>query len=98
MPEKTKLRCVTCIAVLLMQDSKSAGVIARRNLFGAVPVISKDLLEDAPVPRMFDHHRNAPSSGMRRLTVTSFYHVSRSGSIPSIGGHRHAFTHLLALE
>ena len=67
-------------------------------MFEAAPVIDKDLLEDVPVPRRLDNHQIAPSEGIGMLMVTCFYHVSRSWSTPSIGLHRSAFTHLLALE
>ena len=33
-----------------------AGVVARVDLFEAVPVINEDLLKDVPVPRRLDNH------------------------------------------
>jgi hypothetical protein len=39
------------------------------------PVISKDLLEDAPVPRGFGHHRVAPSWSGHKVAVQRLYHA-----------------------
>ena len=51
------------------------GLIARMGVFKRVPVIGKDLLEDAPVPRGFGHHRVAPSWGVGQVAVQPFYHA-----------------------
>ncbi len=75
-----------------------ASIVARRDLFEAVPVIDEDLLEDVPVPRRLDHHQSAPSDeywdvddGMFLPRLTLWVH-------PTIARHQRAFTHPLALE
>jgi hypothetical protein len=46
------------------------------------PVISKDLLEDAPVPRGFGHHRVAPSWSGHKVAVQRLYHAGPAPSTP----------------
>jgi hypothetical protein len=60
-----------------------AGIVARIDVFEAIPVIDKDLFEDVPVLRRLCHHQIAPSKGIGFLGIERFYHVSRSASIPS---------------
>ena len=44
-------------------------LVARMSMLKRLPVVSKDLLEDVPVPRGCCHHRVAPSGGDRIVTV-----------------------------
>jgi hypothetical protein len=60
-----------------------AGIVARVDVFEAIPVIDKDLLEDVGVLRRRCHHQIAPSKGRGLLGIERFYHVSRSASTPS---------------
>src|SRR6266699_3903824 len=60
-----------------------AGIVARIDVFEAIPVIDKDLFEDVPVLRRLCHHQIAPSKGIGFLGIERFYHVSRSASTPS---------------
>jgi hypothetical protein len=46
------------------------------------PVIGKDRLEDAPVPRGLCHHRVAPSWGVGIVAVERLYHASSAASPP----------------
>src|SRR5687767_6281738 len=64
-------------------------LITGTNAFKLVPVISKDLLEDTPVPGGLCHHRVAPSWGHEIGLVKRFYHASAASSTPhrSIAGH-----------
>jgi len=55
---------------LLHKSVTIAGVVARIDLFEAVPVIDKELLEAVPVPRRLDHHQSAPREGIGMLTMT----------------------------
>lgn len=62
-----------------------AGIVARMGEFEDLPMINKDLFEDAPVLAGVDHHHVVPSesSGMLRLLqVTRFYHISPASSTP----------------
>src|SRR5919106_3504741 len=54
---------VAAVEHLLHKTVIIAGVVARVDLFEAVPVIDKDLLEDVPVPRRLENHQSAPSEG-----------------------------------
>src|SRR6266852_9338189 len=65
--------------------------VARMGVGKRVPVIGKDLLEDAPVPRGLGHHRVAPSWGVGIVAVQRFYHASSTSSTPhqSSPGHPH---------
>ena len=47
-----------------------------------VPVISKDLLEDTPVPKGVGHHRVTPSGGDDLLMMKRLYHASAASSTP----------------
>jgi len=60
-----------------------AGIVARVDVFEAIPVIDKDLFEDVGVLRRCCHHQVAPSKGIGLLGIERFYHVSRSASTPS---------------
>src|SRR5919106_1999426 len=76
---------VTAVEHLLHNTIIIAGVVARRDLFEAVPVIGKDLLEDAPIPRRLDHHQSALSERIRVfriLRVKCLYHDLPSPSTP----------------
>src|SRR5262245_49097229 len=59
------------------------GLIARMGVGEAVPVVSKDLLEDVPVPRGCCQHRVAPSRDDKIVTVQRLYHTSSAQSTPS---------------
>ena len=54
---------VAAVEHLLHKTVIIAGVVARVDLFEAVPVIDKDLLEDVPVPGRLENHQSAPSEG-----------------------------------
>src|SRR6266704_4516241 len=60
-----------------------AGIVARVDVFEAIPVIDKDLFEDVGVLRRCCHHQVAPSKGIGLLGIERFYHVSRSAATPS---------------
>src|SRR5262249_54354028 len=47
-----------------------------------LPVVSKDLLEDIPVPRGGCHHRIAPSGGDQIVAMERLYHASAASSTP----------------
>jgi len=47
-----------------------------------LPVVSKDLLEDIPVPRGGCHHRIAPSGGDQIVAMERWYHASAASSTP----------------
>src|SRR5216683_7763377 len=57
-------------------------LVAWMGVCEPVPVLSKDLLEDIPVPRGLWHHRGAPSWGDDLLTVQRLYHASSASSTP----------------
>jgi len=70
---------VATVQHLLHETIIIAGMVTRMALFEDVPVIKKDLLEDAPMPPRIDNHEVAPSKGswlFRFLWVKRFYHVS----------------------
>src|SRR5919106_1897978 len=54
---------IAAVQHLLHKTVIIAGVVARIDLFEAVPVIDTDLLEDVPVPRRLENHQSAPSEG-----------------------------------
>src|SRR6266478_85598 len=60
-----------------------AGIVARVDVFEAIPVIDKDLFEDVGVLRRCCYHQIVPSKGIGLLGIERFYHVSRSASTPS---------------
>src|SRR5207249_8452360 len=47
-----------------------------------LPVVSKDRLEDIPVPRGGCHHRIAPSGGDQSVAMERLYHASAASSTP----------------
>jgi hypothetical protein len=49
-------------------------LVAWMGVLKRVPVLGKDLLEDAPIPRGLYHHRVAPSWGVGMVAVKRFYH------------------------
>src|SRR5262247_2480685 len=51
-------------------------LVARMGLLKWLPVVSKDLLEDIPVPRGGCHHRIAPSGGDQIVAMERLYHAS----------------------
>src|SRR5207302_114952 len=61
-----------------------AGIVARVDVFEAIPVIDKDLFEDVGVLRRCCHHQIVPSKSIGFLGIERFYHVSRSASTPSL--------------
>jgi hypothetical protein len=60
-----------------------AGIVARVDVFEAIPVIDKDLFENVGVLSRCCHHQIVPSKGIGLLGIERFYHVSRSASTPS---------------
>src|SRR5262245_97494 len=57
-------------------------LVARMGLLKRLPVVSKDLLEDIPVPRGGCHHRSAPSGGDQIVAMERLYHASAASSTP----------------
>src|SRR5205823_7330483 len=57
-------------------------LVARMGLLKRLPVVSKDLLEDIPVPRGGCHHRIAPSGGDQSVAMERLYHASAASSTP----------------
>ena len=66
-------------------------LVARMGACKPVPVLSKDLLEDIPVPRGCCNHPGAPSWGVRMFAVKRLYHGSPASSTPHqlLSGHPH---------
>jgi hypothetical protein len=62
-----------------------------------LPVVSKDLLEDIPVPRGGCHHRIAPSGGDQIVTMERLYHASAASSTPYLASLRHPHPARLSL-
>src|SRR5262244_2756497 len=60
-----------------------ASIIARIDVFKAVPVVGKDLFEDAPGRRRGCSHQAASLRSIRVWIVTLLYHVSLTPSTPS---------------
>src|SRR2546425_7830253 len=52
------------------------------GLLKRLPVVSKDLLEDIPVPRGGCHHRIAPSGGDQIVAMERLYHAAAASSTP----------------
>src|SRR3989440_6142787 len=52
------------------------------SMLKRLPVVSKDLLEDIPVPRGGCHHRIAPSRGDQIVAMERLYHASAASSTP----------------
>ena len=57
-------------------------LVARMGLLKRLPVVSKDRLEDIPVPRGGCHHRIAPSGGDQSVAMERLYHASAASSTP----------------
>src|SRR6266851_3614344 len=57
-------------------------LVARMSLLKRLPGVSKDLLEDIPVPRGGCHHRIAPSGGDQIVAMERLYHASAASSTP----------------
>ena len=81
--DRAHLVWIAAIEHLVYEIVIVAGIVARVNVFEAIPVIDKDLLEDVGVLRRCCHHEIAPSKGLWLLGIERFYHVSRSASTPS---------------
>jgi hypothetical protein len=64
-------------------------LITRIGVLKRLPVLSKDLLEDTPVPRRCCNHRVAPSWGDTLVTVRRLYHGLAASSTP----HRPVYDH-----
>src|SRR6266568_7085730 len=73
-------------------------LVAWMGVLKLVPVIGKDLLEDAPVPRGLCHHRVAPSWGVGMAAVKRFYHGSPASSTPHRSSPGHPHPPLLSLS
>jgi len=58
-------------------------LVARMGTCKPVPVLSKDLLEDVPVPRGLCQPRVAPTWGVRLFAVKRLSHGSSASSTPS---------------
>ena len=57
-------------------------LVAWMGMVERLPVIGTELLEDAPIPRGFGHHRVAPSWGDDLVAVQLLYHASPTASTP----------------
>jgi len=68
---------------LVHETIRVAGIVARADVFAALPVIDKALFEDVPVLRRLCHEQIAPRQGMGCVGIERFSHVSRSASTPS---------------
>ena len=64
------------------QASVVRRLVARMSLLKRLPVVSKDLLEDMPVPRGGCHHRIAPSGGDQSGAMERLYHAAAASSTP----------------
>ena len=64
-------------------------LVARMGALQRLPMVSKDLLEDIPVPRGGCTHRIAPSWGDQLVAVPRLYHASAASSTP----HRPVYAH-----
>src|SRR5215813_5331964 len=64
-------------------------LVARMGALKRLPMVSKDLLEDIPVPRGGCYHRIAPSWGDQLVAVPRLYHASAASSTP----HRPVYAH-----
>src|SRR5215813_6580739 len=64
------------------QASVVRRLVARMGMLKRLPVVSKDLLEDIPVPRGGCHHRSAPSGGDQIVAMERLYHASAASSTP----------------
>ena len=59
-----------------------AGIVARVDVFEALPMLDKDLFEDIGGLASLCQHQSAPSEGMGLEGMERFYHVSHSESTP----------------
>ena len=57
-------------------------LVAWMGMLKCVPMIGKNLLEDAPVPSGFGHHRVTPSWGVGKVAVQRLYHSLPASSTP----------------
>src|SRR5215831_9498326 len=64
-------------------------LVARMGALKRLPMVSKDLLENIPVPRGGCYHRIAPSWGDQLVAVPRLYHASAVSSTP----HRPVYAH-----
>src|SRR5215813_13586141 len=64
-------------------------LVARMGALKRLPMVSKDLLENIPVPRGGCYHRIAPSWGDQLVAVPRLYHASAASSTP----HRPVYAH-----
>src|SRR5712691_2731030 len=76
------LRRVTTLEHLGHKAIVVGRLVAWMGVYKLVPVLGKDLLEDAPVPRGLCHHRVALSWGVDLVAVQRFYHASHAPSTP----------------
>jgi hypothetical protein len=74
---------IATVEHLLYETVIVAGIVARVDVFEAIPVIDKDLFEDVGVLSRCYLYQIAPSKGVGLLGIERFYHVSRSASTPS---------------
>jgi hypothetical protein len=81
--DRAHLVGIATVEHLLSETVIVAGIVARVDVFEALPVIDKDLFEDVGVLSRGCHHQIAPSKGVKLLGIERFYHVSRSASTPS---------------
>src|SRR5207249_12202833 len=74
-------------------------LISRMGMLKRLPVIGKDLLEDAPVQRRGCTHRLALSWGHTLVTVQRLYHPLPASSTPhqSVPGHPSPVSFILEL-
>jgi hypothetical protein len=74
---------IAAVEPLVYETVIVAGIVARVDVFEAIPVIDKDLFEDVGGLSRCFHHQIAPSKGVGLLGIERFYHVSRSASTSS---------------
>ena len=74
---------------IVFAEMLCAPLVARMGALKRLPVVGKDLLEDAPVPRGYCNHPVAPSGGDTIVTVQRFYHGLPASSTP----HRPVYSH-----
>src|SRR3954449_12222126 len=60
-----------------------ASIVARIDAFKAVPVVGKDLFEDAPGWWGFCNHQAASLRGVGLCVIALFYHIPPTTSTPS---------------
>src|SRR5215467_1632408 len=74
---------IAAVEHLLYETVIVAGIVARVDVFEAIPVIDKDLFEDVGGLSRCCHQQITPSKGGELAGIERFYHVSRSASTPS---------------